>query len=324
MRKGNFFLSKNPPIPPLAKPWLVEGGKGGFFSLFLLLCLLVCQNAFAGKVLPLIETQWLADNLKEMDMRIVYVANTEKEDLTNFDKEHIPGAVYLDMQSLEDILGDGSTSPGKVKFEELMSKLGVSNNTHVVLYGTNSRNPYVTAAFWLMKYNMHKNISYLNGGMTKWKMEKREMTNESAIIIPSTYNAIPDESIRANADFVLKNIKNHRIAIVDTRNPDGYAGKDTKENKRTGHIPGAVNITFSTANLVKDAVFKSINDLRTQYESKGVTRDKEVITYCQGGIRAAHTYFVLKHILGYPKVRVYTGSWAEWSKLPPEKYPAEK
>lgn len=298
--------------------------KVSFFSLFLLLCLLACQNAFAAKAVPLIETQWLANNLKEMDMRIVYVASTAKDERTNFDKEHIPGAVYLDMQSLKDTLRDGSTSPDKVKFEELMSKLGVSNNTYVVLYGTNSRNPYVTAAFWLMKYNMHKNISYLNGGMTKWKKEKRETTKEQAIIIPARYNAIPDESIRANADFVLKNIKNRKIAIVDTRNPDEYAGKDTRENKRTGHIPGAVNITFRTANLVKDEVFKSINDLRTQYESKGITRDKEVITYCQGGIRAAHTYFVLKHILGYPKVRVYTGSWAEWSKLPPEKYPVEK
>ena len=95
-------------------------------------------------------------------------------------------------------------------------------------------------------------------------------------------------------------------------------------NKRTGHIPGAINLPFAPTNLNKDGTFKSVNELKATYESKGVTKDKEIISYCQGGIRAAHTYFVLKHLLGYPKVRNYVGSWGEWNRLDPNKYPVEK
>ncbi len=296
-----------------------------FSLLFLLSFFSGYQKAFASEVSALVETKWLADNLKKPEIRIVYVASMAPKDKENFDIKHIPGSVYVGIGSLMNVLGNGSMPPDKAKFEALMGKLGIGNDTHVVVSGAGGGNPFIANAFWLMKYFGHKKVSYLNGGTSKWMREKNEITGKPAQTAPATYKATLNESIFANADYVLKNLKNPKVAIVDTRGLDEYTGKNAMGNKRTGHIPGAILLNFYPTNLNKDGTFKSVNDLKAAYEAKGVTKDKEVITYCQGGIRAAHTYFVLKHLLGYPKVRNYVGSWGEWgSRLDPAKYPLEK
>ncbi len=301
-------------------------------SLFLLLFLLCLssgyQKAFANGVPALVETQWLADNIENPDIRIVYVGSPSPKSMASFGGKHIPGSVYVGISSLMNVLGNGSAPPDKAGFETLMSKLGISNTTHVVIYGTGGGNPFITNAFWLMKYFGHNKVSYLNGGIAKWTQEKRRTaTGAPAQITPTKYKAVPDESIFANADYVLQNLKNPKVVIVDVRGSDVYKGIKNEvpnANKRTGHIPGAVNLNFYPTNLDKDGTFKSVKELKAIYESKGVTKDKEVITYCQGGVRAAHTYLVLKHLLGYPKVRNYVGSWGEWANLDPAKYPLEK
>jgi thiosulfate/3-mercaptopyruvate sulfurtransferase len=176
-----------------------------------------------------------------------------------------------------------------------------------------------------MKYFSHEKVSYLNGGITKWLKEGRKTTTGAPAKVASTkYKAVPDASILANADYVLQNLKNPKIAIVDTRSLKEYRG-NPRRNKRGGHIPSAILLDFYPTNLNKDGNFKSVKDLKAAYEAKGVTRDKEVITYCQAGVRAAHTYFALKHLLDYPKVRNYVGSWGEWgNRLDPKKYSLEK
>jgi len=217
-------------------------------------------------------------------------------------------------------------APDKAKFEALMGRLGISNDTYVVLYGSGGGNPFVTTAFWLLKYNGHKKVSYLNGGIAKWNKENRQtVSGAPAKVAATTYKATPDESIRADADYVLKSLKNPNAAIVDARSSGEYNGTKSMNNKREGHIPGAINIEFKSANLNDDGTFKSVRDLKAVYEAKGVTKDKEIIVYCLGGVRASHTYFVLKYLLGYPKVRNYVGSWGEWgNRLDPAKYPVEK
>jgi|Deesub1362A_J573_1020465.scaffolds.fasta_scaffold00311_31 thiosulfate/3-mercaptopyruvate sulfurtransferase len=307
---------------------LKKGVFQGVLVLLLLLSILVLSHpAIAdGKVQPLVETEWLAKNLNKPGIRVVYVGSMAPNDMAKFGSKHIPGSMYWSLKSLMKVLGDGSTPPNKAEFEALMSRLGIGNDTHVVLYGEGGGNPFITSAFWLMDYFGHKKVSYLNGGMAKWAQEGRKIASgPPPKVNPTKYTATPDPSIFADADYVLKNLKNPDVVIVDTRAPDEYTGKNAMGNKRVGHIPGAVNLNFYTTNLNKDETFKSVKDLKAAYESKGVTKDKEVITYCQGGIRAAHTYFVLKHLLGYPKVRNYVGSWGEWgNRLDPKKYPVEK
>ncbi len=295
----------------------------GFFALLFLLCLLPAyQNAFGASAL--LETQALADSLKQPAISLIYAASPQPNDKAGYDKGHIAGSVYLDINTLMGIMGDGSAAPDKAKFEALMGSMGISNDSQVVVYGSGGANPFITAAFWLMKYNGHKNVSYLNGGLAKWTAEKRPVTGNSAKVSPAKYKAVPDESIRAEAGYVAQNLKNPKVAIVDVRAADEYSGANAMGNKRTGHMPGVVNLSFNTTNLNNDGTFKSADALKAAYEAKGITKDKEVIVYCQGGVRAAHTYFTLKHILGYPKVKNYVGSWGEWSKLDPAKHPAEK
>jgi len=298
---------------------------GGVISFFIFSIFLISQYAIAGSS-PIVETDWLEQNLKNPDIRVVYVGSTAQDDMARFGNKHIPASMYMSVGSLMKVLGDGSTPPNKAEFEALMNKLGISNDTHVVVYGEGGENPFVAASFWLMEYFGHKKLSYLNGGLSKWIKENRKV--ESGAPAPSTstkYTATPNPSIQANADYVLKNLKNPSVVLVDARGQDEYTGQNAMGNKRVGHIPGSINLNYHPTNLKGDGTFKSINDLKAAYEAKGVTKDKEIIVYCQGGVRAAHTYLVLKHLLGYSKVRNYVGSWGEWgNRLDPSKYPVEK
>lgn len=295
-----------------------------FVSLLLLLSLFSgFQNAYAnGAGAPLVETQWLADNLKNPDIRILHIGSEEN----NFNAKHIPGSVFMNVGELMGLLGDGSTPPDKAKFEGVMSRLGIDNNAHVVVVGSATGTPFPVTAFWLMKYQGHNKASLLNGGVTKWVAENRLMTGDPAKVKSSKYTATPDMSVFADAKYVLANLKNPKVAVVDVRGTDEYSGANSLGmNKRTGHVPGVVNLDSIPTNNNNDGTFKSAKDLQAAYNAKGVTKDKEVITYCQGGVRAANTYFVLKHLLGYSNVRNYVGSWGEWgNRLDPAQYPVEK
>jgi thiosulfate/3-mercaptopyruvate sulfurtransferase len=294
------------------------------FSALFLFCLFnVQQAAFAnGGVQPLVETGWLADNLKTPGISIVYVAGPDSQK-ANFDAKHIPGSVYLDFGKLMTLLGDGSNPPDKANFEAFANSLGIGNDSHVVLISKDTL--FAAGAFWLFDYFGHKKLSMVNGTIEKWMKEGRPATGDATKINAATYKANPDAAVLANSDYVLKNLKNPKVAIVDTRGTEEYTGKNLMGNKRGGHIPGALDLSFYSSNLNNDGTFKSVKDLKAIYEAAGVTKDKEAITYCEAGVRAAHSYVVLKHLLGYPKVRNYVGSWNEWSsRLDAAKYPIEK
>jgi len=272
----------------------------------------------------LVETSWLSDNLKNPGLAIVYVGGpaSKKE---NFEAKHIPGAVFLDFGALMGALGDSSTPPDKAKFEALAGSLGIGNDNHVIVHSGDTL--FSSAAFWLFDYFGHKKVSLLNGTITKWMNEGRATTGGPAKITPATYKAAPNASLFATADDVLKNLKNPKAVILDVRSAGEFKGTDdpTKQNKKLGRIPGAVNLDFFSTNLNNDGTFKSANELKAAYEAKGVTKDKEIIVYCQGGVRAAVSAVALDHILGYPKVRNYVGSWGEWgNRLDTAKYPIEK
>lgn len=305
------------------------------FALFFLISLAVgLQPAYAnGDVQPLVNTQWLADNLNNKDLAIVHVASMGGKK-KHFDMKHIPGSVYLGIGKLMGALGGSSTPPDKAKFEALMGALGVDNNSHAIILGGSGDNVFIYGTFWLMKYHGHNKVSLLDGGVRKWMKEGRKTSGKPTPIKNTKYSASPDNSIFATADDVLKSIKNSKAAIVDVRATNEYTGKDMLDkstgkdamgNKRTGHVPGAIHMDFYSSNMTRNGTFKSLKDLQATYEAKGVTKDKEVIIYCQAGVRAANTHFVLQYLLGYPNVKNYVGSWGEWgNRLDPAKYPVEK
>lgn len=264
----------------------------------------------------LVETSWVAEHLKDPKVRVVEVS----VDPTAFEQGHIPGAVALNWFSdLEEPLRRDIV--GKARLEALLGKAGISNETTVILYGDNN-NWFAAYAYWLLKHYGHQDARIMNGGRKKWIDEGRPLTKEATTVTPAQYRAKdPDSSIRALRDFVLESVGKPDRALVDVRSPREFTGELlAPENlpqegaQRGGHIPGAANIPWGMA-VREDGTFKSPEELKSLYEGKGITPDKEVIAYCRIGERSSHTWFVLKELLGYPKVRNYDGSWTEWGSL---------
>jgi thiosulfate/3-mercaptopyruvate sulfurtransferase len=272
------------------------------------------ENGYAKPVL--VTTDWLAEHLNHDGVVVAEV--DENPDL--YDEGHIAGAVKLhwrdDLQDpVERDLVDKPT------FERLLSERGIANDTTLVLYG-DKNNWFAAYAYWYLKIYGHRDVRILDGGRQKWADEGREFTTETPEPQQADYKANErDESIRTYRDSVRAQIGQQSKALVDVRSPQEYAGDlvappgyEQEGAQRAGHIPTAASIPWATA-VRDDGTFKSADELRELYEGKGVTPEKEVTAYCRIGERSAHTWFVLRELLGYEDVRNYDGSWTEWGNL---------
>ncbi|MCL6564827.1 MAG: sulfurtransferase [Acidobacteriia bacterium] len=264
----------------------------------------------------LVSTQWVADHRHDPNLRIVEV----DVDTSAYEQGHIPGAIAWNWQTeLQDPVRRDLI--GKAEFEQLMSRSGIANDTTVIVYGDNN-NWFACWAFWQLKYYGHEDVRVMNGGRKKWLEEKRELSTEVPVVQPTSYRAKdPDASIRARRDEIFAVLDGRRPAVlVDVRSPDEFTGKIiappgmTETAQRGGHIPGAANIPWSQA-VREDGTFKSVEELRELYASRGIRGDSPVIAYCRIGERSSHTWFVLKYLLGFADVRNYDGSWTEWGNL---------
>jgi thiosulfate/3-mercaptopyruvate sulfurtransferase len=274
----------------------------------------------------LVETDWVADHLKDPQVRII----ESDEDYLLYETGHIPGAVKVDwFTTLQHSVRRDFIS--KSEFETLCSQLGIANDTTLVFYGDRN-NWFACYAFWLFEYYGHQALKIMNGGRAKWLAEGRPMTKDVVTYPATQYKASgPNEEIRAYRDEVLRHAR-ERLPLVDVRSPQEFTGEmlhmanyPQEGAQRGGHIPGAVNIPWSQA-VREDGTFKPPEELRKLYADMGVTPEGEVIAYCRIGERSSLTWFVLKYLLGYPEVKNYDGSWTEWGNLvgaPIEKGPAQ-
>jgi thiosulfate/3-mercaptopyruvate sulfurtransferase len=235
----------------------------------------------------------------------------------------VPGAVKIDWHT-ELQRPDVRDFVDEEGFAELMRHKGISNDTTVVLYGDKS-NWWAAYAFWFFKYNGHRDVRLMNGGRQKWVAEGKPMSDEKPSPEPGAYRVeYRDESIRAYAADVLQHLLKVRDgtgALVDVRSPAEFSGEKLHMPEypqegalRGGHIPGAANIPWAKA-VQEDGTFKPVEALRSLYEGEGVTPDRDVVAYCRIAERSSHSWFVLKYLLGYPKVRNYDGSWTEWGNM---------
>jgi len=262
----------------------------------------------------LVSTDWVLENINNPKIRIVEV----NEDVLLYDTGHIPNAVKIDWHTdLNDRVKRDYIN--EEQFEKLCSEKGISNDTTVVFYG-DKNNWWAAYALWVFNLFGHELVKIMDGGRNKWIQEGKPLTKEVPQFPKTNYKAKKrnDNPIRAFKDEIIEHIKKGGI-LIDVRSPKEYTGElihmpdyPQEGALRGGHIPTAINIPWATA-VNEDGTFKSIEELRKIYKEKfNITEDKEIITYCRIGERSAHTWFVLKYLLNYPKVKNYDGSWTEW------------
>jgi thiosulfate/3-mercaptopyruvate sulfurtransferase len=266
----------------------------------------------------LVDTDWVSQNPPNDNRKIVEV---DYDPENGYKKGHINNASLIWWK--RDI-NDPITRDiiNKKQFEELMQKNGIKPDTEVILYG-DFNNWFAAFVFWVFKYYGHENLKIMNGGRKKWELENKEYTTEEPNIAPSQYaSGPPDEGLRAYLYDVKRALDRNDTVMVDVRSPKEFTGEITappeypmEHAQRGGHIPGANNIPWATAVNDADGTFKTVEELKQNYQPKGVTPDKDVICYCRIGERSSHSWFVLKYLLGYPKVRNYDGSWTEWGNM---------
>lgn len=271
----------------------------------------------------LVSTQWLAEHLGDASIRLLEAG----WDASEFESGHIPGAVagwgYADI-----VRPDTRDLPTKEQLETMLSQAGIADHHTVIVYGGLS-NLVAAMAFWLLTIYGHENVCLLDGGRQKWLAERRPMTNDRPVIRPSQYNARqPDWSLRANQSDILSWLSNPDVQIIDARPVDMYTGENLAGITRGGHIPGAVNlpaerITDGDGNFLawrhaltnSDGTFKSVEEMRSQLDERGIYPKNQIITYCVRGGLSTYLWFALTQLLGYANVREYDPSWAEWGNL---------
>jgi thiosulfate/3-mercaptopyruvate sulfurtransferase len=266
----------------------------------------------------LVDTQWAEEHLKDPKVRI---AEVDYDSKANYELGHIPGAVLFDWKNdINDPITRNVLS--KESCQNLLQNAGINNDTTLLLYG-DFNNWFAAFAFWVLKYYGYKDVRLINGGRKKWLQEDRALTKDVPTYSKGNFDANePDSNIRVFLDEVKRAVSAPELKMVDVRSPKEFTGEilappeyPTEHAQRGGHIPGAVNIPWAQAVNDSDGTFKSTDELKQLYESKGITPDKEIIAYCRIGERSSHTWFVLKYLLGYPKVKNYDGSWTEWGNM---------
>jgi thiosulfate/3-mercaptopyruvate sulfurtransferase len=266
----------------------------------------------------LVSTEWVAAHLNDPGVRIV----ESNEDVLLYSRGHVPGAVHIDwVADLNDPVRRDYLD--RSQFETLMSRHGIGRDTRVVFYGDKG-NWWACYALWVFELFGHTSSAIMDGGRTKWEMEKRPWSRETPSYAATNYVSPEraDYKIRAFRDDVLMHIQGGR-PLIDVRSPGEYSGElfhmdgyPQEGSLRTGHIRGAVNVPWAQAVNAADGTFKSVAELRVLYEGQqGLSAGDDVIVYCRIGERSSHTWFALRYILGYSSVRNYDGSWTEWGNL---------
>jgi thiosulfate/3-mercaptopyruvate sulfurtransferase len=222
---------------------------------------------------------------------------------------HLPGAVHLDIWGISLI----DTDPAPLRaflwiIEHLLAERGVSDDRPVVLYEETS-GTRAARAFWFLEFFGHTDVRVLDGGVRAWTAAGLPLSHEHVAPTPTTWTGTRRTELLATWNDVLDRLGDDDAAILDTRSDAEYDGTLVRA-ARGGAIPGAIHVEWKQS-LGPDGAFRPAADLKSMFEKAGITPNREVVPYCQGGYRAAHSYLALR-LLGFPRVRNYLGSWKEW------------
>jgi thiosulfate/3-mercaptopyruvate sulfurtransferase len=261
------------------------------------------EKQYARETL-LTTPQELLPKLGSANLRIIDVRPAE-----DFARGHIPGATHFDLFGLS--LIDTTDAPLKAfmfMIHHVLELRGVSESKEVIFYEDNS-GMRAARGVWFLEYYGHPNVKMLDGGFQAWKAAGAPITTDVSTPKAGAFKIAERREVLATADDLLRSLDKKDVAILDTRSVGEYLGTHVRA-ARGGAVPGAIHIEW-TDNMAPDGKFKSNAELKAMYDRAGITSDKEVVSYCQGGYRAAHSYVALR-LLGFAKVRNYIGSWKEW------------
>ncbi|SPE40225.1 Sulfurtransferase [Candidatus Sulfopaludibacter sp. SbA3] len=265
----------------------------------------------------LVSTAWLAAHLNDANLVVLAVGRPGE-----YDSGHIPGALELKYSDIVTRPGETPLTtelPPMDRLADLFGKLGVSNESRVILYVSNDGLSLTTRAYLTLDaMGMGARTALLDGGFVTWKNENRPVTKEVRAVKAAKLAPCPQNDIIALRDYVQANLRHAGIDIVDARDASYYTGAQVPNNRRAGHIPGATNIAYTT---LVDAMnkFKPAADLAALFAAGGVKPGDRVVSYCHIGQQATVVYFAARY-LGYD-ARLYDGSWEDWSahtELPAE------
>ncbi len=272
---------------------------------------LVAMAASALASSALVTGEWLEKNLKDPKVRVIEVSVEPGV----YERGHIPGAqnVVWHTDLVDTVKRDIASQE---KFQELVRKLGINNDSTVVIYGDNN-NWFAAWGAWVFDVYGVKNVKLLDGGRKKWEADKRQFDTRATPVAAGNVTVSPaNEKLRARLADIRTASDSKSATIVDIRSADEYSGKifsppgSQELAVRAGHVPGAINVTWSKA-VAADGTFKSADELKKLYADAGVDGSKPIIVYCRIGERSSHTWFLLSKILGYD-VKNYDGSWTEY------------
>jgi thiosulfate/3-mercaptopyruvate sulfurtransferase len=276
----------------------------------------------------LVETKWLAQHMDDPEL-VIIDASPSQEYLTT----HIKNAVSASFDSevymsygVNTSYGGGIdlfTDPGSpIPFKdgppeyvgEIIRSLGINKDSTIVIYD-NGANFHATRVFWTLSFHGLQKVYILNGGLEKWEMEGLPLTQETPDVEKGNFvPSVPDQSIVVHTDYVLDNLTNPEVLMVDSNLSSWYYG-DFLAYSRRGHIPNAINVPYPTY-FGDDKAWKPEVELREMFQILGVSPDKEIIVYCGGNPAASSLYFILRYVLGYPNVRFYLDSLIGWLSDP--------
>jgi thiosulfate/3-mercaptopyruvate sulfurtransferase len=258
----------------------------------------------------LIEPQALAKILTSPEVRLLDVRPAQQ-----YQQGHLPGAINVPAMATHDLDATRQGFPLPPDWaQRLFRHAGVSNSSRVILYDDEG-NRLATWVFYVLEFFGQRHVQVLNGGLREWQCQGRPLSLETPSVAPGDFTPVPQSSLIATSHWIAEHLKNPKVRIVDARTAAEYRGERIL-GPRGGRIPGAVNVEWTR--MIQPGELPTFVDaaaLGKAFAEAGVTRDQEVVTYCQMGMRASEDYFALR-LLGYPHVRLYAGSWEDWSAVP--------
>lgn len=266
----------------------------------------------------LVDTDWLEQHLGDEDLLVCdcrFAGDHDASRLT-YRSGHIPGAIHV--YWLDDLSTADTTLttflPTAEEAAGALGRLGIGERTFVVGYADNA-NLYASRLWHVLTVFGHPQVALLDGGIEKWAAEDRPLETVDHPPAATTFRPRRGNDCAApiTAREIAARLNDPRMRIVDTRAPAEFSGRERRAG-RGGHVPGAVLLPWD-GNLSSDHTVLPPADIRARARAAGLSPDQEVVTYCQGGVRAAHTALALT-LAGYPRIRVYDGSWAEWGNDP--------